>query len=64
MKQLFYRRTKETFEHLIKMKISKSKLYEAWVGVSEVQKKWDERGTGMFLFQIMILIPDPILFHL
>jgi hypothetical protein len=32
------------------MKISKAKLYEARVGVSEVQKKWDERGTGKFIY--------------
>ncbi|KNF01330.1 hypothetical protein PSTG_05429 [Puccinia striiformis f. sp. tritici PST-78] len=31
---------------LIKIKISKSKLYEAKVGVCEVQRKWDERGSG------------------
>ncbi|KAI7933680.1 hypothetical protein MJO29_016757, partial [Puccinia striiformis f. sp. tritici] len=28
------------------IKISKSKLYEAKVGVCEVQKKWDEQGSG------------------
>ncbi|EHS64871.1 uncharacterized protein PGTG_22534 [Puccinia graminis f. sp. tritici CRL 75-36-700-3] len=33
-------------KHLIKMKISKSKLYEAKVGVCEIQKKWDQRGLG------------------
>ncbi|POW06311.1 hypothetical protein PSHT_10398 [Puccinia striiformis] len=31
---------------LIKIKISKSKLYEAKVGVCEVQRKWDQRGSG------------------
>jgi hypothetical protein len=36
-------------KHMTKMKISKAKLYEAQVGVCEVQKKWDERGTGTFL---------------
>ncbi|KAI7942707.1 hypothetical protein MJO28_012734 [Puccinia striiformis f. sp. tritici] len=31
---------------LIKLKISKSKLYEAKVGVLEMQKRWDQRGSG------------------
>ncbi|OAV96753.1 hypothetical protein PTTG_26239 [Puccinia triticina 1-1 BBBD Race 1] len=31
---------------LIKMKVSKAKLYEAKVGVCEIQKKWDQRGSG------------------
>jgi hypothetical protein len=28
------------------LKISKAKLYEAKVGVSETQKKWDQPGSG------------------
>jgi hypothetical protein len=31
---------------LIKVKISKSKLYEAKVGLLETQRKWDQRGSG------------------
>ncbi|EFP88713.2 uncharacterized protein PGTG_14679 [Puccinia graminis f. sp. tritici CRL 75-36-700-3] len=31
---------------LIKLKISKAKLYEAKVGVSETQKKWDQPQSG------------------
>jgi hypothetical protein len=31
---------------LIKLKISKKKLYEAKVGVIETQNKWDQRGSG------------------
>ncbi|EHS64148.1 uncharacterized protein PGTG_21898 [Puccinia graminis f. sp. tritici CRL 75-36-700-3] len=31
---------------LIKIKVSKSKLYEAKVGVVELQRKWDQRGSG------------------
>ncbi|EFP82321.2 uncharacterized protein PGTG_07718 [Puccinia graminis f. sp. tritici CRL 75-36-700-3] len=31
---------------LIKLKITKSKLYEAKVGVIEMQKRWDARGSG------------------
>ncbi|EFP80172.2 uncharacterized protein PGTG_05397 [Puccinia graminis f. sp. tritici CRL 75-36-700-3] len=31
---------------LIRLKISKSKLYEAKVGVCEVQRRWDQRGSG------------------
>ncbi|KAI7942193.1 hypothetical protein MJO28_012220 [Puccinia striiformis f. sp. tritici] len=31
---------------LIKLKISKSKLYEAKVGVVEMQRKWDTGGSG------------------
>jgi hypothetical protein len=32
---------------LIKIKISKSKLYEAKVGVIEMQKRWDQPRSGM-----------------
>ncbi|OAV96048.1 hypothetical protein PTTG_26450 [Puccinia triticina 1-1 BBBD Race 1] len=31
---------------LLKLKVSKSKLYEAKVGVIEMQKKWDQGGSG------------------
>ncbi|PLW50110.1 hypothetical protein PCASD_01893 [Puccinia coronata f. sp. avenae] len=31
---------------LIKLKISKAKLYEAKVGVVEMQKRWDRKGSG------------------
>ncbi|OAV92783.1 hypothetical protein PTTG_04955 [Puccinia triticina 1-1 BBBD Race 1] len=31
---------------LLKLKVSKSKLYEAKVGVIEMQKKWDRGGSG------------------
>jgi len=31
---------------LIKIKISKSRLYEAKVGVVELKKRWDQRGSG------------------
>jgi hypothetical protein len=31
---------------LIKLKISKAKLYEAKVGVVEMQKQWDWKGSG------------------
>ncbi|KAH9472605.1 hypothetical protein Pst134EA_003212 [Puccinia striiformis f. sp. tritici] len=31
---------------LIKLKVSKSKLYEAKVGVAEMQQKWDTGGSG------------------
>ncbi|EHS64876.1 uncharacterized protein PGTG_22539 [Puccinia graminis f. sp. tritici CRL 75-36-700-3] len=31
---------------LIRLKVSKSKLYKAKVGVLEVQKRWDQRGSG------------------
>ncbi|POW02610.1 hypothetical protein PSTT_11651 [Puccinia striiformis] len=31
---------------LIKLKVSKSKLYEAKVGVAEMQRKWDTGGSG------------------
>jgi hypothetical protein len=31
---------------LIKIKISRAKLYEAKVGVLEMQTKWDQQGSG------------------
>jgi len=33
---------------LIKIKISKSRLYKAKVGIVELKKRWDQRGTGRF----------------
>jgi hypothetical protein len=32
---------------LIKLKVSKSKHYEAKVGIIELQKRWDQRSLGM-----------------
>jgi hypothetical protein len=34
---------------LIRLKVSKSKLYKAKLGVLEVQKRWNHRGSGVYL---------------
>jgi hypothetical protein len=42
---LIYKSGPETKDP-IKLKISKAKLYEAKVGVVEMQKQWDWKGSG------------------
>ena len=39
----------EETKALIKLKVSKSKLYEAKVGIMEMQKRWDQRALGMLI---------------
>ena len=42
---------------LIRLKISKSKLYEAKVGVLEAQRKWDQKGSGLSHYFYIVIVP-------
>lgn len=41
---------------LIRLRIAKSRLYEARVGIIELQKRWDRPGTGLFKFILNSLL--------